>query len=388
MRYDVSELAERPGCKIIAVDDMNTADAVERSILESYPKHNAEINGVFSSWKKFGPFRRKNKTRLWDILRKSADVKKNGPEVLIKHMQDVELFCYDRRMPWVLTAAQKKRASIMYDAMNGVRSFFINDCFMIDEGGKRMSASEKEFFLSMISWLKAYGERLGERFDLIWMTDLPPRKIVQALGDEKFASAFYSVHKVIDNKVTCIDKDSFDGEFRRRRHAKLAFEEGKAYDFFSGINKKAVWSLDEIAAEAEKAFPLYKIAAEEGHSGAQYGLGCLYSRGLGGCERDEEKALYWYAMAAFNEDHDKRTADPLLKECRERALVCLKPLVVNIANGKALLRKYAGDRAEALIKEAEQEKKIQAAVDALNQSFDHEGFWRDMDEIRKKVHEK
>ncbi|GES98932.1 kinase-like domain-containing protein [Rhizophagus clarus] len=48
-----------------------------------------------------------------------------------------------------------------------------------------------------------------------------------------------------------------------------------------------------------KAFELYKIAAEKGHTLAQNNLGLLYQNGEG-TEKDIDKAIYWFNKAAAN----------------------------------------------------------------------------------------
>jgi|GEM_PF-632995 len=53
-----------------------------------------------------------------------------------------------------------------------------------------------------------------------------------------------------------------------------------------------------VAFDHTQAAHWYEKAAVQGHSDAQYQLGRIYKEGLGGMERDIEKALYWFKQAA------------------------------------------------------------------------------------------
>lgn len=60
----------------------------------------------------------------------------------------------------------------------------------------------------------------------------------------------------------------------------------------------AVWhSTDAITMEQEKAFILYKKAAEQGHAQAQFEVGFCYAKGMG-VEEDRMKAYIWFKKAA------------------------------------------------------------------------------------------
>ena len=60
----------------------------------------------------------------------------------------------------------------------------------------------------------------------------------------------------------------------------------------------AIWhSEDAIIMEQQKAFNLYKKAAEQGHAQAQFQLGFCYAKALG-VEEDRMKAYIWFRKAA------------------------------------------------------------------------------------------
>ena len=67
-----------------------------------------------------------------------------------------------------------------------------------------------------------------------------------------------------------------------------------------------------IAKDEQKAFELYKKAAEQGHVDACYKLAVCYEVGIG-TVKDKMKAAEWYNKAA--EKGDKR-AKVILKELR------------------------------------------------------------------------
>src|ERR1043166_2039572 len=54
-----------------------------------------------------------------------------------------------------------------------------------------------------------------------------------------------------------------------------------------------------VDVNIEKAFELYKIAAEGGNSSAQKSLASLYEQGKG-TEKDINSAFYWYSKAFEN----------------------------------------------------------------------------------------
>ena len=67
---------------------------------------------------------------------------------------------------------------------------------------------------------------------------------------------------------------------------------------------------DEVAAyysgEYEKAFPLYKSLAEQGHVTAQYNLGLIYGKGRGVPENNV-KAYAWWSIAATKGNEDVKS---------------------------------------------------------------------------------
>jgi TPR repeat protein len=74
-----------------------------------------------------------------------------------------------------------------------------------------------------------------------------------------------------------------------KEYADIQFKLGSKYD--EGIG---------IEVNKERAFELYKIAAEKGHKIAQYNLGQFYRYGTG-VEKDEFKAFEYYKKSSENE---------------------------------------------------------------------------------------
>ena len=55
---------------------------------------------------------------------------------------------------------------------------------------------------------------------------------------------------------------------------------------------------NQRAGRLDEAARLYKLAADQGHAGAQYNLGVFYDQGLGGLAKDEREAARLYKLAA------------------------------------------------------------------------------------------
>ena len=59
-----------------------------------------------------------------------------------------------------------------------------------------------------------------------------------------------------------------------------------------------------VEQDRAKAFEWYMVSAENGHAGAQSGVGWYYEVGLGGVPIDLVKAHMWYAVSAVGGDVD------------------------------------------------------------------------------------
>lgn len=117
-----------------------------------------------------------------------------------------------------------------------------------------------------------------------------------------------------------------------------------------------------------------------GHPGAQFSLGELYAYGRDACVQDLEKALYWYIMAEYGKNHIEGISEDIIKEVHYLAPIKIKAWVLDVPSGKTMLRKYAGDKAEALIKEAESEAVVQKLVDDMSDLLDQDELNREMGE--------
>lgn len=236
-------------------------------------------------------------------------------------------------------------------------------------------------------------------------------ELLDMLGEDGFKSSFYTFFTVVDNAVVKCDKSKLEESYRKSRPTNDAeeqkprrrgnryrleefeaidfnatkdsrkqdttncenekeqamtqeekYQEGRKYDTFSGFG------VNSATAEHRKAFRWYKAAAEEGHLATQILLGLLYQCGFDACEIDKEKALYWYTMAAFNEEYNEHTADADTTVNYSAAQSNLKDLELQVTNGKELVRKYVGDKADAIIRAAELERIAKETV-AFHQDY-------------------
>lgn len=371
MNCSVSELLRNADCKIVIVDNLEMAVELENAISAAAPEYSNRINKVFYSQKKIGPIPYKNKTPIWDIFKKTEDAKKNDDAFLQKHMRHTGLYACYMRVPAALGVMQKKLVSTVYDAMSGVSSFLINDFSIITEDGKRMQVTDKNPLCDVISWLIHYGNNRGKRINLIWISDLPPRKIIGTLGPDEFESDRFSIYKVIDHKITHVDKEAYGKDTLQWYRTKAAFEKGRSYDYFSEINHLLHSRIPEYNDPA-KALSFYKIAAEAGHPGAQFALGRWFGHSRAS-QPEQEQALYWLIKAAFFVEFEDPDDALLLKVVRDYALRYVYGWVTHLPNGRTILRNQIGARAEEIIKEAEiikKEAELQAQKDASEKEIE------------------
>ena len=76
-----------------------------------------------------------------------------------------------------------------------------------------------------------------------------------------------------------------------------------------------------VPADRGTAFKWYLRAAEQGHAGAQSGVGWYYEVGLGGVEIDLVRAHLWYALSAAGGDPDAALSLPEVEKKMTRAQI-------------------------------------------------------------------
>lgn len=386
MSYDVQALFDVSSCRVVLAGDINTAKRLEADIAARKPEYYYEENKVLGPTR-IGPITLKNNNTLLDIWMKTKGAKEKGVDFVKKQAAFLDTSNYASRRPRALSTLQRMRTSILYDVLNGRSKFLLSD------GDTELGPALRVTIHMVASWLKDY-EGFGKSgCDLIWVTCMTARELMEKLGEKDARDGFYSFFTVEDQQVVACDKAGLLAACRpaekptvkqdeqtlpekaanREMTPEEMYYQGRRYDTVSGMGRK------DATNDPKEAFRWYKAAAEGGNLSAQNLTGLFYQCGFGGCEVDLEKALHWYAAAAFHGGYSKRTATADTTTSYQAAQRNLKALLVQLPNGKELVRSQVGDRAEPLIKQAVLEK----AMDSTP-GLDPESVRKDLEAFRKK----
>lgn len=420
--YNLKSLMKKSLCRIVFVKDYETAIDLKAFFEEQNPGYISEINKNLLPYQKIGPFKSRNKKSLFKLLYSAKEVndilRKQGETVAASYIQTelgkMDLDYLADRIPAAMSNLQRLRASCLYDVLDGKFDFLLCDCVSERMEDREKRIGSKSPYFTIAEYMRCSEQYEFAMYDIVWITDLSIDEMLELLGDsakendysfftldgidvleldkEKLFSGFTKVKEqdkkekqsaLRKNFVSSIDKKS-ETAYEAAENiiskkdtapvvdAKVAYEEARKYDRYFRTALPQYFGKDDL----KKAFELYKSAAELGHPGARFSLGEMYCYGHEACTVDKEKALYWYIMAEFGEK-DKGITDTIMEEVHFLAPMRIKNLALQIPNGKALLRKYAGDRAEALIAEAEREAKVQKLFESAT-PIDQEYFNKEM----------
>lgn len=358
MKINVEALLAARGCRIVFVEDLGTARALEETVLQREPSYRTEIHKVFDSRKKIGPFTVRNKTSVWRILKKTPKAKAEGAAFLMQQMKLVDVYAFERRRPTALVRVQRERCSVLYEALCGRSRFLLTDRIPNPRGEGEIFSPLHHHYVDIARWMAGYEEFAKKGFDLIWITGLSRGDLLEAMSEDDVCLPALSFFEVKDGEAVLCDKEKLlEGvlpyipeleEFRRegayrRLTAEQKYREGLKYDRFSA------YGTGEKAGDAKKAFLWYAAAAVEGHLCAQVLLGRLYLEGHGACEIDRERGLYWMAKASFNRRYNERFADKAQEQNRDHAREVLMRCYLDTPALEEMILRVGGDDGKHLI---------------------------------------
>lgn len=404
--YNLDALMNKSRCRIVFADNYDTAMDIKAFFAEQNPKYISEINENFLHDRKVGPFKIKNKTSILQHLLKTAAAKElldnnADAQAFIKaELKKMELDLRADSSPIALSTLQRLRASYLYDVLDGKFDFLLCDCEVVQSEDKQKRLNIKQAYFDIAEYMRCSEQYEFAMYELVWITDLSVDEMLGLLGDSA-KEEDYSFFAVDDADITELDKQKLLSDFAKTKvqpkeekrpemkeiatpafrkacdaaKAERAYADAKQYDRYFRTVSPQYRGKDDL----KKAFELYKTAAEMGHPGARFNLGNLYGYGPPACEEDKEKALYWYIMAEHGEDNIDGVSDSVIGEVHYLAPIKIKRLVLDVPSGKEMLRKYAGDKAEALIKEAENEKIVEELSEIIGNSIDQDLFNKEMD---------
>ncbi len=215
MNYDVDALFQVTSCRVIFVEDRDTANNIEAACLAREPKYRYEQNPAFAYHKKIGPFSFKNKKKLWDILTDTkavrdvgANAKRDKQETMVaflrKQTERLELRYAEDRGPIAMPDLQRERASVLYDALNGRNVFLIND-FRYE--------NHRSNGYTVTSWARTYEGFAWLGRDVIWITPMTFQELLEKEGEDSIRegtgglNGCYCFFKGADGKVIPLDKN-------------------------------------------------------------------------------------------------------------------------------------------------------------------------------------
>ncbi len=385
MNYDVSSLFEVSSCRIVLVKDTQTALDLAKAVTQCNPDYHDRINDVFTS--RVGVFNRKNKKTIWDILKKTKTVKEEGVEFLQQQIERMDIQFYKDRYPGALSRLQKERASVLYDTLCGRTQFLLSDCISNPDSEGYVFIKSNNHYFTIADFLNTYHSPDRRKFDLIWITGMPQTVLLDYLMDNDFFTPVYSIFSLQGETVVKCDKQELISEIipgfpeinkfcngieERQLTAAQKFEEGRKCDCVSaaGANKNP--------ENAKREFLWYAAAALDGYLPAQNMLGRFYEYGHDVCEVDLDRALFWYAKAAFHKKYDERFADQMTRYAHNAAEESLQRLANSLPDAENQILHYGGKAGEAVIQRVKLEQEL-----AGKNFFDPEYVRRCMEEFKQ-----
>lgn len=405
--YNVKMLTERKACNIVFVNNYDTAIDLKAFFAKERPEYVSEINDNLLPHRKYGLIEIKNKNSLFKLLHKTDAVqkllRKEGTDSAVKYIKEelekMDLAMLIDRVPAAMSNLQRLRASYLHDAFDGKRDFLMCDFEKTRALDKEKRISSRRPYFTVAEYMRCRNQHENVKFNLVWITELSVNEMLELLGD-RAREEDYGFFTMDDIRVVELNKEkllrdyAIDKEWEKKEKqletrgktgssvqktgepakttisrknvtqvvdAGIAFDKARNCDRYFRTALPQYYGKDEL----KKAFELYKSAAEIGHPGAQFSLGELYRYGNEACTADDEKALYWYAMSISDNRYDGIVSDGVMEEVRYLAPMRITGLVLQVPNGRQLLRKYMGNKAEMLIQEAESEAKVKEAMDCL-----------------------
>lgn len=410
--YNLNALMNKSRCRIVFANDYDTAMDLKAFFAEQNPKYISEINENFLHDRKVGPFKIKNKKSILQHLLKTAAAKElldnnADAQAFVKaELKKMELDLRADSSPVSLSNLQRLRASCLYDVLDGKFDFLLCDCEVVQTEDKEKRLNIKRGYFDIAEYMRCSEQYEFAMYELVWISDLSADEMLGLLGDSA-KEEDYSFFAVDGVDITELDKQKLLSDFAKTKvqpkaekrpemkdiatpafrktcdaaKAERVYTDAKKYDGYFRTAHPQYRGKDDL----KKAFELYKTAAEMGHPGAQLQLGNLYNYGQAACEEDKEKALYWYIMAEYGENLHEGVSANVINEVHYLAPIKIKGMVLEVPSGKEILRKYAGDKAEALIKEAEKEKKVDELSKLIGGFVDQDLFNKEMDEALEKM---
>lgn len=392
MSYNLNVLTEKEGyfsssdCKIVFANSYAAATDLKASFLSQNPGYISEINENFVPYRKVGPFQIKNKKKILDLLYSTKEVQDTLSAIgntktasyVREEMEKMGIEHYADLPLKSLNPLQLLRASYLYEIFEEKDEFLLCDNRSEKIGDRQKRIESKRTYSTIVEYMSNCEKCIYGSYNIIWITDLTADEMLELLGNNVGEDDyFFSFYALDGQNIIKLDKTKLLSDFAKTSAAaKIAYENACKYDRFFTTALPQYSGQDDL----KKAFDLHKTAAEMGHPGAQFSLGELYAYGCDACVQDLEKALYWYIMAEYGKNHIEGISEDIIKEVHYLAPIKIKAWVLDVPSGKTMLRKYAGDKAEALIKEAESEAVVQKLVDDMSDLLDQDELNREMGE--------
>lgn len=352
-------------CRIVFADNYAEAMDLKAYFAAQNPNYASGINENLIPYRKVGPFQVKNKKTILEHLYNTGEVREDlsllGAEktasLVREELEKLGIEHYVDRLPKSLSPLQLLRVSFLYDLFDGKDAFLLCDCTPERADDRETRIKCKHVYYEIADYMDKSEKCIFGQHELVWITDLTADEMMELLGNNVSEDDFtYSFFALDGHDVAELDKGKLLSDFAKTpRAAVLAYEKALKYDRYFRTALPQYRGEDDL----EQAFDLYKSAAEMGHPGAQFRLGDLYNFGCEACKQDTEKALYWYLMTEYGQNHIDGISENTLYEVHHLAPMRIKALVLEVPSGKEMLRKYAAGDAQRLLKEAEEEKKLE-----------------------------
>ncbi len=192
--YDVAPALKGENIKVIFVNTAKASRPIEDALLHADEKYRFTTNKAFLK-RRLGTGWVRNKKRIHSILKKTITIRQEGVETLADYAERMEIaWCLDR-YPRTLSSGQMERVSFLYEALNHERhAMLYNDCYYADTDTEYEDKSNIIDMVKLITSMDYYGFK---GFDLIWITDMRPKKFFEQMGEVAFDAEWFTYYRAI-----------------------------------------------------------------------------------------------------------------------------------------------------------------------------------------------
>ncbi len=218
--HNIDTLFETSTCRIVFVDNYTTASNLKTAIQTSHPQYTDSMGEKFRSFRKFGPFKVKNKTSLFNILKKTKTMKPQfewdkarAVKALMDELEAMDLKPYSERRPAALSYLQRLRASMLCDMLDEHYEFILNDYDTETPKDPDKRIASKSPYRTIAHYARTSDNFLFEDCKLVWITTLTVEEMLTLLCAEEYNDKYYRFYTLQDGNAVELNKEELIKQF-------------------------------------------------------------------------------------------------------------------------------------------------------------------------------